>query len=105
MKGSALAALLAMLALMTPGRSVAAPPPSGAAVDVALAYARAVGSGEYEKAYAHLTTTMQRYFGSLRNYESVFTAERFSAADPKALRVEHAKDAQIVTRARSRSRF
>ncbi len=75
----------------------AAPPPRGAAVDVALAYARAVGRSEYEKAYALLATPMQRYFGSLRNYKSVFSAERFSASDPKALRVEQAKDAQIVT--------
>ncbi len=95
----ALAALVAMLALLTvtQRRSLAAPPPSGPAVEVALAYARAVGSGAYEKAYTMLTAAMQRYFGSLRNYESVFVAERFSATDPKAVRVEHAKGAQIVT--------
>ena len=91
----ALAALLAMLALLTPSPSAAAP--SGAAVDVALTYARAVGSGNYEKAYALLTTGMQRYFGNLHNYRSVFTAERFHAGDFKALGVQRAGDARIVT--------
>lgn len=97
MKRGALAALIAMLAFCTPERSVAGPPPSGAAVDAALAYARAVGNGDYDAAYAMLTTPMQRYFGSLHNYESVFVAERFSATGAKAVRLEHAKDAQIVT--------
>ena len=96
MKRRALAALVATLVLLAPTRSAAASP-SGPAVDAALAYARAVGSGEYAKAYAMLTAAMQRYFGGLHNYESVFTAERFSATDPKAVRVVQEKDAQIVT--------
>ncbi|MGA3038473.1 MAG: hypothetical protein ABSE64_13425 [Vulcanimicrobiaceae bacterium] len=93
----ALAALLAMLTFWTPGRLAAALPPSGAAVDAAVEYARAVGSGNYAKSYGMLTATMQRYFGSLRNYESVFTAERFSAIGPSAVRVRAVKNAQIVT--------
>ena len=97
MRRGALAALVAMLALCTPQRSVAAPPPSGAAVEAALAYARAVGSGAYDTAYAMLTAPMQRYFGSPRNYASVFVAERFSGTGQKAVRVEQAKGAHIVT--------
>jgi hypothetical protein len=92
----ALGALLALLALWTPARAAAAPP-SGPAVDTAIAYARAVGSSNYAQAYGMLTSTMQRYFGSLRSYESVFTAERFSAIAPSAVRVQASKNAQIVT--------
>lgn len=90
------ALLCAALLTCAPARS-AAPEPSGPVVDVALAYARAVGRGDYAKAYALLARDMQRYFGSLDNYASVFKAERFSAWDAKAVRLVQAKGGQVVT--------
>ena len=95
MKRRALAALAAMLALAVPPSAEAAP--HGPVVEVALAYARAVGSGDYSKAYGMLTSGMRQYFGSLGNYASVFTAERFRATNPAPLRIEPAKKGQIVT--------
>jgi hypothetical protein len=94
MKRSVLATLVAMLAFGLARSADAAP--SGPAADVALAYARAVGSGDYNRAYGMLTSRMQRYFGGVNNYASVFKAERFGATDPKVLRVERTGSAQIV---------
>lgn len=94
MNRGVLATLVAMLAFALPPCAAAAP--SSPAVDVALAYARAVGTGDYNRAYGLLTSGMQRYFGNVSNYASVFKAERFAATDPKALRVERSGNDTIV---------
>jgi hypothetical protein len=78
-------------------RSVPAAPPHGPAVEVALAYARAVGRGDYASAYRMLARGMHRYFGSVGNYASVFEAERFRASDQKAVRLVQTKTGQVVT--------
>ena len=85
-------------ALLTCAPALAAMPvPHGPAVDVALAYARAVGSGDYGKAYALLARDAQRYFGNLDNYASVFKAENFRATDAGAVRLVQSNGTQVVT--------
>lgn len=70
---------------------------AGSAGDVALAYVRALGSGDYAKAYGLLAADSQRYFGNLDNYRSVWTCERFSATRAQALKVSPAPGGTIVT--------
>ena len=77
--------------------AAAATAPHGPAVEAALAYARALGTADYTKAYALLSHSAQRYFGTAENYISVWKAERFSASDFRALALEPTKNAQIVT--------
>ena len=93
-------ALACALLLACARAQAATPPPSpphGPAVAVALAYARAAGSGDYARAYGLLSHDMQRYFGNLNNYASVWQAEHFGASDVKALRLTEAKGTYLVT--------
>jgi hypothetical protein len=70
--------------------------PRGPAVDAALVYARALGTGDYAKAYGMLSSAARRYFRTTQNYASVWKAERFSASDFQALNTVIAKNAHVV---------
>ena len=88
------ALLLAGPAFARPALAAA---PQGPAVDAALGYVRALGGGDYAKAYGMLTPQSQRYFGNLPNFASVWIADRFRCARVDALRLETAREAQVVT--------
>lgn len=84
-------------AVLAFARPVSAAAPSGPAVQATLAYVRALGSGDYAKAYAMLTPSAQRYFGNLPNFASVWISDRFSCGRVQALHVQTGRGAQIVT--------
>ncbi|MBV8152638.1 MAG: hypothetical protein JOY59_13840 [Candidatus Eremiobacteraeota bacterium] len=89
--------LLSLATASAAGPAVAAAAAQrGPAVDAALSYLRARGSGDYEKAFGLLTSADQRYFGTLSNYASVFKADRFSSTDTSVLRVTPRKNATLV---------
>ena len=90
-------AAVAFAALLVPAVAGAAVPPQGKAVDVALAYVRALEAGDYAKAYSMLARSAQRYFGSFENYASVWKADRFSGSHATALTVAAHGEAQFVT--------
>lgn len=71
--------------------------PRGPATEAALGYVRALGSADYAKAYGLLSAGSQRYFGSLENYRSVWTADRFSSAHAQALKIAQAAGGELVT--------
>lgn len=87
----ALALALAVALTRAPARS-ATP-----AADTALAYARAVGRGDYAAAYGLLARGTQRYFKSIANFASVFQAERFRASGAKAIGAVQTKSNVVVT--------
>ena len=94
-------ATLLAFALFVPSLAVPRPlpaeqAPSGPAVTAALAYAAALGGGDYAKAYGMLTDAMQRYFGNVANYASVWKADRYSIANPKAVKTKSSKDLTLV---------
>ena len=86
-------ALALFISFASPAYSAA---PRGPAVEAALAYARALGTGDYRAAYGMLSRGAQRYFGTTQNYVSVWKAERFSAADFHAVSSMPVRNAQIV---------
>ena len=92
---------LLVLALFVPLLAVprslpAAQAPTGPAVAAALAYAGALGSGDYVKAYGMLTDAMQRYYGNVANYGSVWKSDRYGIANPKAVKTKASKDLTLV---------
>lgn len=92
----ALALALFVPMLLLPRPLAAAQAPSGPAVTAAVVYAVALGSGDYAKAYGLLTGAMQRYYGNVGNYASVWKADRFQITKPQALKTKAVKNATIV---------
>ena len=93
----AVIALALLLAGPVFARPSMAAEPRGAAVETAVAYVRALGAGDYAKAYSMLTPASQRYFGNVPNYASIWVSDRFSCRSVRALRLERTGSAQIVT--------
>lgn len=96
MRGAVIPAAL-LLAGSVFARPAFAAAPRGPAVETALAYVRALGAGDYAKAYGMLSPASQLYFGNLPNYASVWISDRFSCHRVQALRLENSRNAQFVT--------
>lgn len=88
-------ATAALMVLLQAGAVFAAP--AASAAETALAYVRALGGGDYAKAYALLDAGSQRYFGSLDNYRSVWTSDRFAAGGAKVLKTSAVRGGEVVT--------
>ncbi|MGH7662604.1 MAG: hypothetical protein ACRENA_17010 [Vulcanimicrobiaceae bacterium] len=70
--------------------------PSSPAANAALSYASALASGDYAKAYGLLASESQRYFASLDNFRSVWTADRFSGTRAEVLKASPAHGGALV---------
>lgn len=70
---------------------------ASSASDAALTYVRALGDGDYAKAYALLDQGSQHYFGSLDHYRSVWTSDRFKATRAKVLKTSPMRGGELVT--------
>lgn len=91
-----LALICTLLGSLLGGTAVAAAPPSGPAVDAVLAYVRALGSGDYPRAYALLSTQDQKYYGSVDNYASVWKADRFTVSKASAIALRTLQNTPVV---------